>query len=75
MRNTATIAYFDDCAEFCAEWDQNSFDPAYDTLPLEFFRPLVEQVFARKAYDPAVTQTGQRVALSDPATALERQTA
>jgi predicted HD phosphohydrolase len=68
-------AYFDDCAEFCAQWDQNSFDPAYDTLPLEFFRPLVEQVFARKAYDSAVTRPGERVALSDPSTALERQSA
>lgn len=65
--------YFDDCAAFCGEWDQNSFDPAYDTLPVEFFRPLVRQVFARKAYDPEVLQAGQRVALGNSAIALERQ--
>lgn len=64
--------YFDDCAAFCGEWDQNSFDPAYDTLPVEFFRSLVRQVFARRAYDPAVIQAGQRVALSNSAVAEER---
>ena len=68
-------AYFDDCAAFCEMWDQNSFDPAYDTLPLEFFRPLVAQVFARKAYDPAVVQTGLRAALTNPEIASERASA
>jgi predicted HD phosphohydrolase len=32
--------------EFCAEYDQNSFDPAYDTLPLEAFEPAVRRVLA-----------------------------
>jgi len=32
---------------FADEWDQKAFDPAYDTLPLEHFEPLVRQVFAR----------------------------
>jgi predicted HD phosphohydrolase len=46
--------YFDDCATFCERWDQSSFDPAYDTLPLDFFRDMVREVFAREPYDPAV---------------------
>jgi predicted HD phosphohydrolase len=46
--------FFDDCAAFCELWDQASFDPAYDTLPLSFFAPMVEEVFARNPYDPAV---------------------
>ena len=46
--------YFDDCAEFCERWDQASFDPDYPSLPLDFFRPLVREVFARAAYDPAI---------------------
>ncbi len=29
--------YFDDCVEFCERWDQSSFDPGYDTLPIEHF--------------------------------------
>ena len=46
--------YFDDCAQFCERWDQSSFDPDYDNLPLSFFRDMVEEVFARAPYDPAV---------------------
>jgi len=41
--------YFDTAAHFCAEWDQTAFDPDYDTLPLEFFEPMVREVFARPA--------------------------
>jgi predicted HD phosphohydrolase len=28
------------------EWDQTSFDPEYDTLPLEHFEPLVRKIFS-----------------------------
>lgn len=52
--------YFDDCAAFCERWDQSSFDPDYDTLPLEFFRPMVREVFARTPYDPEVIREGAR---------------
>ena len=38
--------YFRDCAEFCEKYDQNCFDPAYDTMPLEAFEPMVNAVFA-----------------------------
>jgi len=55
--------YFDDCATFCERWDQSSFDPAYDTLPLSHFAARVEEVFARTPYDPNVIQPGQRVPL------------
>lgn len=42
--------WFDDCAEFCELYDQNCFDPAYESLPLESFAPLVERVFAEPRY-------------------------
>jgi predicted HD phosphohydrolase len=64
--------YFDDCAQFCEQWDQSSFDPDYPTRPLEFFAPMVREVFARKTYDPAVIRPGERVALSDERLAAER---
>lgn len=35
------------CVEFCERWDQTSFDPDYDTLPLEFFEPMVRRLFAK----------------------------
>ncbi len=38
---------FEACADFCARWDQTSFDPDYDTLPLEHFEPMVRRLFAR----------------------------
>ena len=40
-------AHFEACVHFCEAWDQASFDPAYDTLPLEAFEPMVRAVFAR----------------------------
>lgn len=39
---------YDACVEFCARWDQASFDPEYDTLPLEYFEPLVRALFAKE---------------------------
>lgn len=38
--------WFDDCAAFCADYDQVSFDPDYDTLPLDHFEPLVRRLLA-----------------------------
>ncbi len=64
--------YFDDNAEFCERWDQASFDPAYEDLPLKFFAPMVEEVFARNPYDPAVIRPGAREPLFDPAVAATR---
>lgn len=44
--------YFDACAEFCERYDQNCFDPAYESLPVEFFEPMVRRVFAEPRYLP-----------------------
>jgi predicted HD phosphohydrolase len=55
--------YFDDCVEFCARWDQCAFDPNYDTLPLEFFEPLVLEVFAREPYAAASVMANTRLPL------------
>ncbi len=40
--------HYDRCVDFCASYDQNCFDPAYDDLPLEDFMPLVTEVFSRQ---------------------------
>ncbi|OUL28075.1 HD domain-containing protein [Nostoc sp. 106C] len=42
--------YFERTAEFCHNWDQESFDPDYDTLPLTFFEPMVHRIFARQPW-------------------------
>ncbi|MDG1085163.1 MAG: HD domain-containing protein [Planktotalea sp.] len=49
---------FDSCAKFCERWDQSSFDPDYTQDTLDTFIPLVEEVFARKAYDPEILREG-----------------
>ena len=56
--------FFDDCATFCERWDQSSFDPVYDALPLTHFADRVREVFARAPYDPAVISAGTRVPLT-----------
>ena len=40
--------WYQDAVEFCELYDQNCFDPGYDTLPLTFFQPMLERVFGRK---------------------------
>jgi len=60
---------FESCAEFCERWDQSSFDPDYEYEPLEYFEPLVAEVFARKAYDPQVIREGYVSALTGPSPA------
>ena len=52
--------YFDDCATFCESWDQNSFDPDYDFLPIGHFEAQVREVFDRQPYDPEVIRPGAR---------------
>ena len=47
--------HFDACAEFCAKYDQSAFDPDYDTLPLDFFEPMVRRVMARPRNETAIT--------------------
>ena len=39
--------HFEACAAFCEHWDQNSFDPNYETAPLSAFEPAVRRLFAR----------------------------
>ncbi|UCH74911.1 MAG: phosphohydrolase [Rhodospirillales bacterium] len=36
--------------DFCERWDQASFDPDYDTLPLDHFEPMVRRIFAREPF-------------------------
>jgi predicted HD phosphohydrolase len=65
-------AYFDDCAAFCERWDQASFDPDYADLPLDFFVPLVREVFARPPYAAEVLCPGAREPLVNETVAADR---
>jgi predicted HD phosphohydrolase len=46
------------CMQFCAEWDQNSFDPDFPIHELASFKDEVRAVFGRTAWDPAVIAVG-----------------
>jgi predicted HD phosphohydrolase len=63
--------FFNDCAYFCEHWDQNSFDPDYETLPITFFAPMVRDVFAREPNDPLIMNAEPRP-LSDETVARIR---
>ena len=39
--------HFEHCAQFCHLYDQSSFDPDYDTAPLEAFEPMLRRVIAQ----------------------------
>ena len=42
--------YFKSTLNFCSKWDQASFDPNYDTIPLKDFKPIVGRIFSRNPY-------------------------
>jgi predicted HD phosphohydrolase len=50
--------WFGLCEEFCARWDQTSFDPGFPIHPLTSFEDEVREVFGRVAWDPAVVAVG-----------------
>ncbi|TNF90731.1 MAG: HD domain-containing protein [Gammaproteobacteria bacterium] len=38
--------WYQDAIDFCHNYDQNCFDPDYDSEPLEFFEPMLRRVLA-----------------------------
>ncbi len=37
--------------DFCHQYDQNCFDPEYDSEPLEFFEPVLRRVLSNPRVD------------------------
>ena len=44
--------WYQACKDFCANWDQCSFDPDYPSEPLSTFEPMLRRVFSRPPHDP-----------------------
>ncbi len=40
--------YYQPSIDFCELYDQNCFDPDYDSLPLEFFKPMLQKFFSQE---------------------------
>ena len=45
--------WYDDAVEFCHHYDQNCFDPNYDSEPLSFFEPMLRRVMTEPRLDDA----------------------
>lgn len=43
----AGAPWYELACRFADEWDQTSFDPDYETLPLEHFEGMIDRVFSR----------------------------
>ena len=54
--------WYQDAIKFCHEYDQNCFDPDYESKPLEFFVPMINEFFSRpKTDDPEeIARYGKR---------------
>ncbi len=50
----AASEHYDTCVDFCANYDQNCFDPAYASMPLDEFVPMLDEVFARPSSVPGI---------------------
>jgi predicted HD phosphohydrolase len=44
--------WYQACLDFCADWDQCSFDPGYPSEPLSTFESRVREIFSRPPHDP-----------------------
>ncbi len=44
--------WYQACKDFCANWDQCSFDPGYASEPLSTFESRVRDIFSRPPHDP-----------------------
>jgi predicted HD phosphohydrolase len=42
--------HFEACKRFCERYDQMAFDPDYESLPLEFFEPMVRRIVSRDPF-------------------------
>lgn len=47
--------YYQDTVDFCANYDQCSFDPDYEWLPLDYFEPMVRRVLSEPRFPDAET--------------------
>jgi predicted HD phosphohydrolase len=39
--------HYQACVDFCEKYDQNAFDPDFDTMPMSAFEPMVRRLFAK----------------------------
>lgn len=50
VAGSAPEGAYDLCIKFCAKYDQPSFDPEYQNMELEEFRPMLLRVFSKPSF-------------------------
>ena len=50
--------WYQDAIDFCHRYDQNCFDPDYDSEPLEFFEPILRRVLAQPKFGERPSAAG-----------------
>ena len=48
--------WYQDAIDFCHLYEQNCFDPEYDSEPLQFFEPILRRVMSQPRFDDAEQQ-------------------
>ena len=64
--------YYQDCITFCERWDQASFDPGYNSEPLNFFSDMVKEVFSRPPYENSIIKKNTRLPLVNKDISISR---
>ena len=49
--------WFDACEKFCHDWDQVSFDPTFPAKRLDYFIPMIYEIFSRPAFNPDIIKS------------------
>jgi predicted HD phosphohydrolase len=55
--------WYEKAVQFTDEWDQAAFDHEYDTLPLSYFEPMIDRLFAGS--QSAMAQAAQSMAMDN----------
>lgn len=55
--------WYEKAVQFTDEWDQTAFDNEYDTLPLSYFEPMIDRLFAGSK--SAMKQAAQSMAVDN----------
>ncbi len=56
-------SWYESARQFTDEWDQVAFDHEYDTLPLSYFEPMIDRIFAQA--NSAMAQAAQSMTVDN----------
>ena len=57
--------HYQTTVDFCELYDQCAFDPAYESLPIAFFEPMIERVLAKPGKGMSDDKTAGPLAMQE----------